>query len=95
MPVESHMEYLDLRNLLEAKKAQYFQPHNRDHEVDHDRDRDHEVDRDREVNQSKVRPNGDEHVGESRILEAMKRMQDEMDRKLEVRLTALEHEQGP
>ncbi|CAL9024732.1 unnamed protein product [Prunus brigantina] len=43
---------------------------------------------------SEVCPNGDEHTGESRILEAMKRMQHEMDWKLEVRLTALERERG-
>ncbi|ONI21605.1 hypothetical protein PRUPE_2G075200 [Prunus persica] len=75
------------------RKAQYVRPHNRDREVNHGRD--HEVDRDREVDQSKVRPNRDKQAGESRILEAMKRMQDEMDRKLELRLTALERERGP
>ncbi|CAB4289466.1 unnamed protein product [Prunus armeniaca] len=50
MPTESQREYLDLRDLLEAKKAQYIRPHNRDREVDCDREvnhgRDREVDRD-------------------------------------------------
>ncbi|PQQ21980.1 hypothetical protein Pyn_26436 [Prunus yedoensis var. nudiflora] len=93
------MEYLDLRDLLEAKKAQYVRPHNRDREVDRDHEvnhgRDREVDRDQEVDQFEVCPNGDEHAGESRILDTMKQMQDEMDRKLELRLTALERERGP
>ncbi|CAB4316356.1 unnamed protein product [Prunus armeniaca] len=71
MPTESQREYLDLRDLLEAKKAQYIRPHNRNREVDRDREvnhgRDREVDRDGEVDQSEVRPNRDEQAGESRI----------------------------
>ncbi|CAB4278502.1 unnamed protein product [Prunus armeniaca] len=30
MPAKSQKEYLDLRDLLEATKAQYIRPHNRD-----------------------------------------------------------------
>lgn len=82
MPAKRYKEYLDLRDLLEEKKAQYIRPYNHDREVDHDRDREVNHDRDWEVDLSEVRSNGDKHARESRILEAMKLMQDEMDQKL-------------
>ncbi|KAI5313720.1 hypothetical protein L3X38_042896 [Prunus dulcis] len=47
VPTERYKEYVDLRDLLEEKKAQYVRPYNHDCEVNRDREVNH--DRDREV----------------------------------------------